>query len=46
MGARTVLQQYRTQITLFPCHDAGIHYDVDTLQEDHPPAPSLNKERI
>jgi molybdenum cofactor cytidylyltransferase len=33
MGARTVLQKYRTQTTLFSCHDMGIHYDVDTLQE-------------
>jgi molybdenum cofactor cytidylyltransferase len=33
MGARTVLQQHHTRITLFPCNDAGIHYDIDTCQD-------------
>ncbi|MDM8557333.1 nucleotidyltransferase family protein [Candidatus Parabeggiatoa sp. HSG14] len=32
-GARTVLQQHHTQITHFPCNDAGIHYDIDTYQD-------------
>jgi molybdenum cofactor cytidylyltransferase len=29
-GARALLQQYQSQITLFSCEDAGIHWDIDT----------------
>lgn len=29
-GARVLLQQYHSQITLFACEDAGIHWDIDT----------------
>jgi molybdenum cofactor cytidylyltransferase len=32
-GARTLLQQHSAQITYFPCNDAGIHYDIDTIQD-------------
>lgn len=33
MGARSVLQQNHTQVTLFSCDDAGIHCDVDTPRD-------------
>lgn len=29
LGARSILQRYAEQITLFPCDDAGIHQDID-----------------
>ena len=32
-GARRLLQQYAEQVTLFACEDAGIHQDIDRLED-------------